>query len=244
MADYLEIIEIRDRVNAKQGITKPFKCVASDKFEYFVKGRYVGTYGCIKEWLGAHLARSFGLPIPPFFIVTTPIELLEAYDGGLQDLGESPAFASRKVPFSTELKSHIIQQVDVNLQRDIVVFDAWLSHDDRNLTERGGNPNLLWAAGSVHVIDQNNILDSTFDQESFRQYHVFCNSIRGIMCDLVTRQHYERKMQSALEACWDHAWDTMPDEWKEQNNEEQWINPSETFSRLLREAKGKLWERL
>ena len=110
MSNYLEINEIRGR--AAQGITLPFKCLATDGVEYFVKGKSLGIIDSIREWLGCHLALSFGLPVPDFSIVTIPIELLEVKgEEALMDLGVGPAFASKAVPLSNDLMQHQIQSI-------------------------------------------------------------------------------------------------------------------------------------
>jgi hypothetical protein len=51
-------------------------------------------------------------------------------------------------------------------------------------------------------------------------------------------------MKSALQGCWKQAWDSMPDEWKEQNLESNWINPDQLFEQLMHDAQGNIWERL
>jgi hypothetical protein len=62
----LEIIELIRP--ADQGRTTPFLCRASDNQYYYIKGYAATISGLIKEWLGAHLAKSFDLPVPPFQI--------------------------------------------------------------------------------------------------------------------------------------------------------------------------------
>jgi len=243
MADYLEITEIRDRTS--QGVTQPFKCLAASGDEYFVKGKSLGVRDSIKEWLGGYLAKSFGLPVPNFCAVSIDIELLKLTgDEALNDLGEGPAFASQKVPLANELRHHLIQHIPLQLQKDVVVFDVWIFNEDRTLTHLGGNPNLLWASNKLHVIDHNNGFDETFDPVSFQQSHVFCNRISEILGDMVERQRYQEKMQSALESCWQEAWNKMPSEWKEQNQDENWIDPDQLFNQLINDAKSNIWERL
>ena len=243
MPDYLEIIEIRDRTS--QGVTKPFKCLASDGNEYFVKGKSLGVRDSIKEWLGGCLAKSFGLPVPNFCAVRIDIELLKLKGNeALKDLGEGPAFASKKVPLANELRHHLINSIPVQLQKDLVTFDAWVFNEDRTLTKLGGNPNLLWASNKLHVIDHNNGFDETFDPVSFQQTHVFCNRMPEILGDIIERQRYQEKMQSTLEGCWQGAWGSMPSEWKVQNQEEHWINPDKLFDQLINDAKCNVWERL
>lgn len=243
MPDYLEIVEIRDRTS--QGVTKPFKCLASNGDEYFVKGKSLGIRDSIKEWLGGYLAKSFDLPIPSFCAVSTDIELLKLWgDEAITDLGEGPAFASKSVPLANELRHHLIGNIPLQLQKDLVVFDAWIYNEDRTLTRLGGNPNLLWASNKLHVIDHNNSFDETFDPVSFQQSHVFCNRMPEILSDLIERQRYQEKMLSVLNSCWKEAWDDMPSEWKEQNQDENWIDPDQLFDQLINDAKSNIWERL
>lgn len=68
MFNYLEIIETRGR--AEPSITRPFKCLAADRFEYFVKGKSLGVQDSIKEWLGGYLGKALGLPVPEFCAVS------------------------------------------------------------------------------------------------------------------------------------------------------------------------------
>lgn len=242
MAGYLEIIEIRDR--ALQGVTEPYKCLASDEFEYFVKGKSIAPQGSIKEWLSGKIAKAFGLPIPDFCAVKIDIELLRlSGDDALNCMGEGPAFASKKVHAADEFRYHAITKVDADLQRDLLVFDLWVRNDDRRLNHLGGNPNLLWAADKLHVIDHNNAFDETFDPTSFRQSHVFCNRLTE-MNDIVVRQHYEEKMQSVLLGCWAEALDTMPYEWIEQNEDQNGMDQNQLYDQLLEDAQGNIWGRL
>ena len=78
----LEIVEIIRP--AVQGQTTPFLCNADDGNTYYVKGYAASVAGLMKEWLGANLAKAFGLPVPPFEIALLDSRLVESY-GGLSD---------------------------------------------------------------------------------------------------------------------------------------------------------------
>jgi len=243
MSNHLEIIEIRDRVG--QGVTNPFECLAADDSVYIVKGKSLGVQDSIKEWIGGCLGKAFGLPIPDFCAVHITHNLLKmSGDEALSDLGEGPAFASKLVPEATEFRRNLIRHVPLELQTDLLVFDAWIRNEDRTLTHFGGNPNLLWQSNRLHVIDHNNGLDEDFSSVSFLQLHVFCNRMPEVLDDFVARQDYQEKMQSALEADWAEAWNTMPEEWVDQNRNENWINPDRLFEQLMSDAQGAIWERL
>ena len=243
MPNYLEIIEITDR--AVQGVTKPFKCLAADESEYFVKGKSLGVQDSIKEWIGGYLGKALGLPIPDFCAVSINHELLKLRGNeALADLGVGPAFASKTVLAATEFRHDSIRHVPADLQSDLLIFDAWIRNEDRTLTRLGGNPNLLWASNKLHVIDHNNALDEAFSPRSFLQLHVFCNRMPEILNDLVVRQDYQNKLQLALKTGWKEAWKTMPHEWEEQNQDENWIDKNQLFNQLLNDAQGAIWERL
>ena len=51
-----------------QGRTNPYLCKGDDGKQYVVKGSSATCAGLVKEWIVAHLAKDFGLPIPDFKI--------------------------------------------------------------------------------------------------------------------------------------------------------------------------------
>lgn len=242
MTHYLEITEIRHQ--ARQGKTKPFMCTAADGKAYVVKGKSAMFLGCIKEWMGAKLATAFGLPVPPFTIAVTSSELLKLYGSeAVLGLGTAPAFASQHIPTSHELKYEVLSQIDKQLRRDVLMFDAWVRNEDRSLTQKGGNPNLLWSENSLHVIDHNLIFDKDFATGIFLDTHVFQAEITEILQDFLLREHYETRMQDALNV-WSSAWDTLPEEWCEQNEESGLFDPEATLQQLRDDAQGAIWTRL
>lgn len=242
MTHYLEITEIRNR--ARQGRTEPFMCSATDGKNYVVKGKSATLLGCIKEWLGAHLATAFGLPVPPFAIAVVDSDLLKLYgQDALSDLGESPAFASQHIYASHELRYEVLSKISPELRRDVLMFDAWVRNEDRSLTHRGGNPNLLWSEGSLHVIDHNLIFDAEFSSKTFMETHVFHTEMSAVLQDFLLRTHYQTKMLHAL-TVWSSALGSLPKEWCEQNEELGLFNPETTFQHLWDDANGAIWTRL
>ncbi|OQX06580.1 MAG: hypothetical protein BWK73_30535 [Thiothrix lacustris] len=194
--------------------------------------------------MGAKLATAFGLPVPPFTIAVTSLELLELYGSeAVLGLGADPAFASQHIPSSHELKYEVLSQIDKQLRRDVLMFDAWVRNEDRSLTQKGGNPNLLWSENSLYVIDHNLIFDKGFATGIFLDTHVFRTEITEILQDFLLREHYQTKMQDAL-TVWSSAWDTLPEEWCEQNEELGLFDPEAAFQQLRDDAHGAIWTRL
>ena len=64
---------------SKQGITKPFKCKASDGAIYWCKGLQAGVDGLRKEWMGAGVLKALGLPTREFCALECPVGLAEAW---------------------------------------------------------------------------------------------------------------------------------------------------------------------
>ncbi|HVK54152.1 MAG TPA: HipA family kinase [Burkholderiales bacterium] len=210
----LIIVEVLER--SIQGRTQPYVCRGDDGEVYFVKGAASATsMGLIAEWLCASLANSFGLPIAPYTIATVPDELIEAdLKGWLKDLGAGKVFASRRVEAVelTEVHRDLISEAQ---RRDVLVFDWWVRNCDRNLTDKGGNPNLLWNPrndGSLVVIDHNLAFDPGFSAADFVQLHVFSSEISNLFSDFLAREAYVERMTEAL-GIWPQACDNVPESW-------------------------------
>lgn len=211
MAEPLTIVEIIER--SMQGRTRPFLCRCDDDQFYYVKGRDAGHRSLLCEWLGGQLGRALGLPLPEFVIAQAPRGLLDLHPQG-RDLGALPVFASRRVEHVQELSVSHLSDVDVLLQRDVLVFDWWVRNADRSLTTLSGNPNLLWdaAAERLVVIDHNLAFDPTFDTADFFRTHVFSAQTSHVFQDLVEPQRYAGKLAGAL-ATWQDACKNVPEAW-------------------------------
>ena len=209
----IQIVEILDR--AIQGITRPFYCRCEDGQAYFVKGHGAGKRSLIAEYVGGHLARAFGLPVAEFEIVEVPAELIKwCGRDDAKDLGTGLAFGSKALPYVQEFSVSHIPHVEVQMRKDVALFDWWVHNADRTLTEKGGNPNLLWdqANSKLAVIDHNQAFDTDFDAQLFAQSHVFHANLLDIFDDLVERETYRSRLSAAI-AVFDFACDNVPDEW-------------------------------
>jgi hypothetical protein len=180
-----------------------------------VKGRSATRHGLIAEWICAELATALSLPIAPYAIATVPAELIEAdLSGWLRDLGEGEVFASQRVRATNLTKVHL---PDVpNSQRcDVLIFDWWVHNGDRNLTDVGGNCNLLWAPaneGELVLIDHNLAFDNMFSPKDFARLHVFSDEIPALFSDFLSRAAYVERCRSAM-AKWPAICDTLPEAW-------------------------------
>jgi hypothetical protein len=210
----IQIIEIIGR--AHQGVTKPFLCKCDDDYFYYVKGTgsHAGHRSLLAEWISAHLAREFGLPIAPFQLVDVPEILIEIVSPEWASLGSGTAFASEQQTFVQELQWSQIKQVPIELQQDILVFDWWIHNADRSLTDKGGNPNLLWDTQEkkLAVIDHNNAFDLGFHPTEFCESHVFRAQIPAVFEDCVVRATYTERMERAF-AAFETACNNSPLNW-------------------------------
>ncbi|WP_249776950.1 HipA family kinase [Herbaspirillum sp. C9C3] len=209
----VNIIEILDR--STQGMTRPFLCKDELGRLFYVKGRNAARRGLIAEWLCARLATAFGLPVAPYAIVHVPEPLIEAAsDPEIRELGEGVAFGSQRVPNVLEISWMQAQRVPQWLRRDILVFDWWVRNDDRNLTQLGGNPNLLWdtSRAQLVVIDHNAAFSMDFSASDFLQTHIFAAEWVGIVEDWIHRSHYQQRLANAY-AMWEEALASCPPSW-------------------------------
>jgi hypothetical protein len=208
----VQIIEIMGRSN--QGMTRPFICCGDDGHTYFVKGRGATRRSQICEWIAGHLALKLHLPIAPFEIVEVSPELLSiASDEASRELGEGPAFGSRK-SMVVELSKSQLPHVSAEVQRDVLAFDWWVRNGDRNLTETGGNPNLFWDVEKqlLVVIDHNQAFDPNFSTTDFFAFHVFSGQRHALFGDWVLRQEYNTRLAAAM-VDWSAICHTIPPTW-------------------------------
>ena len=200
---------------AKQGVTEPFICRGDDGMIYFVKGRGAGRRSQICEWVAAQLATAVGLPIAEYALAEVPEELVDAQAfPDIQQLGAGVVFASRELPHPQELTATTRDLVPANTATDILVFDWWLHNEDRHLTERGGNPNLLWdmQGEELVVIDHNQAFDRDFDPSNFLESHVFASYWNRIFSDHLERERYRTRLKAVLSKL-PAIRATIPDSW-------------------------------
>jgi HipA-like protein len=201
---------------SEQGVTMPFICRSEAGETYFVKGLGVGAEGLRAEWIGGHLSKALKLPVAPFSIVEVPPILVRnsAVEGGAAELLGTFAFGSRVVPGAREITFAQVQDLPLEQRAEILLFDWWIRHADRNLGALGGNPNLLISPGDENpllwLIDHHNGFDQAFDETQFWKRHIFTET-RGIWSPAWQKRATTRLRQASKGLA--KAWDTMPANW-------------------------------
>ena len=243
----LEIVSI-ERI-AAQGMTKPLICLADDGDTYLVKYANGATVnGLVKEWLAGHLAQDFGFKIPKFVPAFLCQDLIAAYpDFRKHEVISKPVegvvFASKWQAFAKEFMYPNVKMVSLELQQDLLVFDLWIGNDDRSLTEKGGNVNLLWSPQqeSFFVIDHNLAFPDQLKND-FLSDHVFRGSAgERYQFDLITREAYELKLQKKLQK-WNIYVSSCPKEWLESELFD--LDLDKIYQQLIEDAHGNLWNKL
>lgn len=199
-----------------EGQTRPFICRCDDGEVYFVKGKSATRAGLINEWISARLCSALALPIAPYSIAIVPEELIESdLTGQYNELGSGPIFASQRVS-AINLTRARLRAIPQQLRRDILMLDWWLHNGDRNLTELGGNPNLLWNSTQhvpLKIIDHNLAFDPDFNAQDFLKLHVFSEEVPALFSDFLLRDSYRARFAEALHS-WNDICDTLPDAWR------------------------------
>lgn len=211
----LEITEIQTQ--ARQGMTAPFLCLASDGERYYVKGLNATRQSQINEWLCAHLAQAFGLPIPPFKLVYLSDAMHEVLPATKKAIGIGYMFGSQLKAGVDWLEPHQISRLPQPLKRDILVFDKWIRNTDRTT----GNHNLIFNSENLElsVIDHNLAFDEAYNRTQFLERHLFGEQWRKIVCDWVECDELKNRISTSLKS-FDTAWQTLPPEWDWANNEQ------------------------
>jgi hypothetical protein len=214
-AHNLEIVEIIGP--SEQGQQTPYKCRAEDGEIYYVKGRQTNRSSLWHEWICAHLARSFGLMVPPFSLVNVSQALLDEAQQSWRDLGTGIAFGSQNHATAAWVEPSMADKVPVQVQRDVLMFDWWVHNSDR-LTH---NSNLLWDTSNKHlvVIDHNMAFDANFTTTSFFSHHIFSDQWSAITSDLVMQTELSQRLSEAFTASFTLACDNAPPEWNWENTE-------------------------
>ena len=162
--------------------TKPFKCKDSDGALYYVKTKEAGGTSLCYEWNTANLARIFELPIPDFHIAEIP-EMLITYSMSedIKNYCKSGfAFASLAVDYTQDISFEQLRLVDKELRAKILLFDWAVQNIDRMISQKGGNPNLLFNAThkQIYIIDHNLAFDTDLSKDMFWKEHPFAQDVK------------------------------------------------------------------
>jgi hypothetical protein len=135
----LEIIEIHERCPEPRGILQPFVCTASDGNQYYCKGSNAQVNGLLNEWICAYLGLQLGLPVPAFQVLSLDDALKNLLPIGWQnDLKYPCLFGLQAVRGAETLSVSRVDQVPIQLQKSILLFDGWCQNMDRVLTAAQG----------------------------------------------------------------------------------------------------------
>lgn len=111
-------------MRSPQGTTEPFICRGDDGEIYYVKGAGAGRRSLICEWVAAHLATAFGLPIAGYALAEVPEALVSlGVRADIRDLGAGLVFASRQLAYVQELTPTTRELVPGAVCLDVLVFD-------------------------------------------------------------------------------------------------------------------------
>lgn len=234
----INIDSIESQTN--QGATKPLRCICEYGKSYIVKFEGGMTIDeLVKEWLGASLAKEFGLNVPPFDQAFLDQLLITDFEFAESTPSEEICFASLFIDDATEFNIVLNKQIPLNTRQDIFVFDLWVQNHDRNLTELGGNVNLLWSSvQGLCVIDHNLILSV---EEDFAKTHVFRDAGEEVFGDMHLRAKYQERLSMVMEK-WDDIVSSIPKEWID--SEQLTMDICEIRNALIEAANGGLWSQM
>jgi hypothetical protein len=208
------VAEVIRRVD--QGMTRPYLCRADDGCEYFVKHGALPPSQRVAEWLASTVAKPLGLPIAPFSLIRIPEELNCAGAPWLRELGAGVGFGSQK-QLAREFAVGDIDRVEPMLAAKIAAFDWWVRNSDRNLSNLGGNVNLLWQTGvdpaGLVVIDHNMAFDAKFSADEFLESHVFAAQFKELVGDFIDREQVRQELCAARRLL-AGFWHTIPEGWR------------------------------
>lgn len=221
MTPHVTITEVLGR--AEQGMTRPFICAADYGMICYVKGAHAGQRSLCCEQLSGRLARVLlhGLPISvPIFAMAEVSQALLAGSTrrDIKELGVGSVFASMRVEGGQELSWSSAQGWPVETMAALLLLDLWIQNEDRSLSAKGGNPNLmvtqipplpdwdeegaLWKKQPrremLWAYDFNLAFDEDFARARFFDAHVFAGQLKQWPDGF--RERMEPRMREALNA--------------------------------------------
>ncbi|RUO75122.1 hypothetical protein CWI80_04035 [Pseudidiomarina sediminum] len=139
--------------------------------------------------------------------------LVRYNDEASSTLGHGELFATKYIEGLQEVTYQTLEASDGAIAASLFVFDWWIRNDDRNLSQKGGNPNLFYqpANKNFFVIDHNLAFDQSIDFNEFKANHLGRTSWEQKR-NLFTRDEFERRAHLGLDKI-DEIFAQLPDEW-------------------------------
>ncbi|WP_411572247.1 HipA family kinase [Vreelandella titanicae] len=248
---YPPIIEAKEILRrSEKGTLKPFFVRDTRDELYVVKGvDGAGRQALVAELICSELGKRCGLPVAEYALMEFPHGMLEfSTEPGATDLNGGVAYASKVVPYCQELTFTQVEQVPVELQQLVLLFDIWVSNEDRYLSNLGGNVNLLQGqdgtkvGGKLVVIDHNLAFSPMAGIGDFSS-HVF-SAQRPALRDLEVQSRYQEMLDIAL-ADWSTIVSFLPEEWiyRDPDDKSTALTPTleERYAWLARLRKSSFW---
>ncbi|WP_322406007.1 HipA family kinase [Idiomarina sp. PL1-037] len=208
------MIEIKEIIRPlEQGSTRPFLCVADDGKKYVVKGQRTTNKQLISEYVCAHLAKRFGLPLPNFKVAYIDSTVIKYNEEAQDSLGEGDAFASEFIDGLQEVNYQLMMNFGQEVAANLFIFDLWVRNGDRTLSMKGGNPNVFYqpAEQRFWALDHNLAFDDSFEFYDFTKDHLGRDAWIQ-QRDLLSRQLYQDRASNCLRQL-DEIFSRVPDEW-------------------------------
>lgn len=215
----VQIIEIKNK--AKNARANPFLCRDSKGELYYVKNSKGAAFTSLcYEWIAGHLAKALELPIPDFTLAEVSDLLIDYSENPdvKTFFGAGTAFASKNVENVQDVTWAQLQSIDKNLKAEILFFDWIIQNIDRHLSDKGGNPNMLFNASAkqVYIIDHDNAFEMNFDFDEFWLEHPLKEAFKlwddQFMAE--KRKQLESFLLDLREIC-----NSIPEEWHFESKE-------------------------
>ncbi len=210
---------------SKQGVTKPFKCRASDGEIYWCKGLQAGVDSLRKEWVCAGILKALGLPVREFCALECPVELADLWysESGAHGADSKNDFVDNDVKIvfgSLHIESAIdlMEQAGVmkNLDADVVARIFYADRIMRNTDRTKQNSNILLRyddSWKFYLIDHGNAFNDHYMQQDFKEDHILAESMEGLS-ESTKRRIFEEVAASVTDGLIEMLWQEMPQCWK------------------------------
>lgn len=246
MMDKPCVVEAKEILRqSDQGRTKPFIVRDTQGEQFVVKGiSGAGHASLVSELICAELAQRCELPVAEYALMRFPSGMLDfSTEPRTGDLKGGLAFASKVAPHSQDLLFSQTADINEEMQQRIFLFDFWVNNEDRHLSHRGGNVNLLWSQLQGLIVIDHNLAFDPINRTGNFENHVFSHQ-RERFSDLEIRARHEAVLDAALND-WDMIIQLIPVEWlyHDTDDETTEIRPSltERFNLLARIRNSSFW---